>query len=964
MTTPRAGHGEGPSHESDLFRLLVEGTIDYAIFMLDPTGHILTWNTGAERLKGYSADEIIGEHFSRFYPQEAIDRGWPAHELTVAKAEGRFEDEGWRVRKDGTLFWANVIITALNDQEGNFRGFSKVTRDLTERKRAEENARRLIEESAARHAAEENAHQIHEERERLRVTLASIGDAVIATNAEGRVEFLNEVAARLVGATAVEAMGSPLADIFHIVNAETRRPVENPALRALEEGMIIGLANHTVLISKDGTERPIDDSAAPIRDANGDVIGCVLVFRDVTEREMAEQAIRRSEQQFRYLAEALPQIIWTARPDGQIDYLNRQWTELTGLPPTASMDDWWVLMHADDAGKARERWAASLTSGLSFETEVRWLDRREQEFRWHLMRTIAVRDEADNVSRWFGSSTDIHQQKRAQESSHYLAEASAALASIVDFESTLQKIVNLAVPFFADWAAVDWQHDGVLERLAVANTDPHQVELAQELMRDYPPKPDAKGGIGAVFRTGEPVIMTNLTDELLVKGARDERHLQLMRSLGLKSYVCVPLTVSGTTVGVLTFATSESGRRYKDDDLALAMDLARRASVAIENTQLYQALREADQRKDEFLATLAHELRNPLAPIRNSLEILKMPRVDAEVAQHARDLMERQIHHLVRLVDDLLDVSRVMRGKIDLRKERIELATVIARALETVQPLIDTHRHHLHIRLPEESLVLPADPVRLSQVVVNLLTNAAKYTEPGGLIEVEAKRDGESVLLIVRDNGIGIPAETKDRIFDLFVQANQAVVRSQGGLGIGLTLVRNLVELHNGSIEARSNGPGQGSEFIVRLPLSSGEPNGIGRDAVAAEERAAPSGFRLLIVDDNHDAANSLGTLLQLQGHHVRIAYSGMATLEIAKEFIPDAVLLDIGMPGMDGYEVAMRLRELPALQNTMLIALTGWGQQEDRRRSAEAGFDRHLVKPLDVKVLHGLLEELRRRFP
>ena len=964
MTAPRTVHGEGAGHESDLFRLLVEGTTDYAIFMLDPNGHILTWNAGAERLKGYRADEIIGQHFSRFYPQDAIDRGWPAHELTVARAQGRFEDEGWRLRQDGTQFWANVIITALHDHEGNFRGFSKVTRDLTERKRAEENARRLIEESAARHAVEENSRLIYEQRERLRVTLASIGDAVIATNAEGRIEFLNAVAEKLIGVTAAEAVATPLVDVFHIVNAETRRPVENPALRALEEGTIIGLANHTVLIGKDGTERPIDDSAAPIRDASGELVGCVLVFRDVTERQRAEQAIRRSEQQFRQLADAMPQIIWTARPDGQIEYLNRRWTEFTGLPPTA-FDDVWEPLHPDDVEKARQRWAASINSGLPFEMEVRLLDHREQEFRWHLLRAVAVRDEGGNVSRWYGSSTEIHQQKQAQQSSHYLAEASAALASVVDFESTLQKISNLAVPFFADWAAVDWQRDGVLTRLAVTHQDPQKVDLAQQLMRDYPPKPQAKGGIGAVFRTGQPVILSELTDELLVKGAKDARHLEMMRSLGLKSYICVPLVISGTTLGVLTFATSESGRRYRNDDLALAMDLARRASVAIENTQLYQALREADRRKDVFLATLAHELRNPLSPIRNSLEILKMPHVDSEVAHHARELMERQIHHLVRLVDDLLDVSRVMRGKIELRKERIELATIIARALETVQPLIDSHRHQLHVRLPDESLALPADPVRLSQVVVNLLTNAAKYTQPGGRIEVEATRDGQSAGLIVRDNGIGIPADALERIFDLFVQADHAIVHSQGGLGIGLTLVRNLVELHNGTIEARSAGPGQGSEFIVRLPLSSADSAGADTDATPAQTRPpAASGFRLLVVDDNQDAANSLGKLLELQGHRVRIAYNGMATLEIVKEFVPDAVLLDIGMPGMDGYEVATRLRQQPALRTTMLVALTGWGQQEDRRRSAEAGFDRHLVKPLDVKVLQGLLEEARRRAP
>ena len=344
------------------------------------------------------------------------------------------------------------------------------------------------------------------------------------------------------------------------------------------------------------------------------------------------------------------------------------------------------------------------------------------------------------------------------------------------------------------------------------------------------------------------------------KGHKDERHLHLIRSLGLKSYICVPLVVAGKTLGVLTFATAESGRRYTEADLDLAMDLAHRAAVAIENTQLYQALREADRRKDEFLATLAHELRNPLAPIRNSLQILKMPRVDAETVERSRNMMERQVQHLVRLVDDLLDVSRVMRGKIELRRERVELATIVARAVETVQPLVDSQAHELSVRLPRESLPVDADPVRLAQVVGNLLTNAAKYTEPNGRIWLTAERDGRMAVLRVRDNGIGITPEMLPRIFELFVQVDHAATRSQGGLGIGLTLVKNLVEMHNGTVEARSEGLGKGSEFLVRLPISA---QGLDQDRGEEEgrqehQRPSPSGYRLLVVDDNQDAADSL----------------------------------------------------------------------------------------------------------
>jgi CheY-like chemotaxis protein/two-component sensor histidine kinase len=351
-----------------------------------------------------------------------------------------------------------------------------------------------------------------------------------------------------------------------------------------------------------------------------------------------------------------------------------------------------------------------------------------------------------------------------------------------------------------------------------------------------------------------------------------------------------------------------------------------------------EALREADRKKDEFLATLAHELRNPLAPLRNAVQILKMPSVDAATVERSRDMMDRQVQHLVRLVDDLLDVSRVMRGKIELRKERIELVSVVARAIETVQPLIEAQAHDLTVRLPDDSLPLEADAVRLAQVVGNLLTNAAKYTEPNGWIWLTAEREGGGVVLRVRDTGIGIAPDMLPRIFELFVQVDHASTKAQGGLGIGLTLVKNLVAMHNGTVEARSKGLGKGSEFIVRLPLSAQAlDQDAGRETgPQAHEPPSPSGQRLLVVDDNQDAADSLAMLLRLQGHEVRVAHSGSAALDITKGYTPDVVFLDIGMPGMDGYEVARRLRQQPGWEKVVLAALTGWGQQEDRRRSAE----------------------------
>jgi CheY-like chemotaxis protein/two-component sensor histidine kinase len=324
--------------------------------------------------------------------------------------------------------------------------------------------------------------------------------------------------------------------------------------------------------------------------------------------------------------------------------------------------------------------------------------------------------------------------------------------------------------------------------------------------------------------------------------------------------------------------------------------------------------------------------------------------------------MERQVHHLVRLVDDLMDVSRVMRGKIDLRKEPVELASVVARAVETVQPLIELQGHRLELSLPHESLIVDADPVRLAQVVGNLLANSAKYTEPRGHIRISAQREpGDVVALRVRDDGIGIAADVLPHVFELFVQADHASSKAQGGLGIGLTLTKNLVQMHGGTVEALSAGLGKGSEFIVRLPLMASRCDAVSdRAAVQPAPPACPSGHRLLVVDDNQDAALSLAMLLRLQGHEVCVAHDGASALAIAATFLPDAVFLDLGMPGMDGYEVARRLRRQPGLERVVLAALTGWGQQEDRRRTAEAGFDHHLVKPPEEESLEGLLKALR----
>jgi signal transduction histidine kinase len=378
--------------------------------------------------------------------------------------------------------------------------------------------------------------------------------------------------------------------------------------------------------------------------------------------------------------------------------------------------------------------------------------------------------------------------------------------------------------------------------------------------------------------------------------------------------------------------------------------------------KLAEALTKADRRKDEFLATLAHELRNPLAPLQSGLDLLNLAR-DPDTVAETLSMMSRQLAHMVRLIDDLLNASRITNDKLTLRKERVSLPAIVATAVEASRPVIDSSRHALLVGLPDETLWLDADPTRLAQVVSNLLTNAAKYTPEGGRIELAAERAGSEAVVRVTDTGLGIPPEMLAEVFEMFTQVNRTLERSQGGLGIGLAIVKRLVELHGGTITAESAGHGEGSTFRVRLPLLEAYEQG--KDHRAAREftpaQSAISGRRVLVVDDNVDAAESLAKLLRICGHEIRIAHSGQEALIAAHPFKPEVVLLDIGLPGMNGYEVAKRLRAEPALRDAVLVAVTGWGNEDYKRKSREAGFDFHLTKPVEVTAIEGILARLER---
>jgi PAS domain S-box-containing protein len=635
-------------------------------------------------------------------------------------------------------------------------------------------------------AREEVERQLGAERERLRITLASIGDGVISTDSLGRVEYLNAVAERLTGWAQAEAAGRPLAEVFRIVNETTREPAEDPAERALRDGRVAGLANHAVLIARDGSERPIDDSAAPMLDGSGAAVGVVLVFRDATERRAADAARAR-----------LAAIVESSQ-DAIVS------KSLQGIIQT---------------------WNAG-------------------------------------AERLFGFTA---------------AEA-------------VGQSITIVIP---------------------------PDRLAEEAI------------ILAQVARGEPIRHYET-----VRVAKDGRRLHI-------SLTVSPIRdAEGVIIGASKVARDITDRKAADDALREAVT----------------ALREAERRKDEFLALLAHELRNPLAPLRHGLEVMRRAPDDSKLVAKMRDLMDRQVSHMVRLIDDLLDVARIGSDKMELRRARVLLADVISSAVEIARPALEAAGHKLTLLLPPEPILLHADLTRLAQVFGNLLHNSAKYTERGGQIWLTAARDGNEAVVAVRDTGIGIPASSLPRIFDLFSQVDPSIERSRSGLGIGLSLVKGLVEMHGGTVKAESVGPGRGSTFTVRLPMLEARAEPAAEETAARRPLAGGSKRRILVVDDNADAAESLARMLQLWGNETRIAEDGFKAITVAEEFRPQVILMDLGMPQLNGYEATRRIREQPWGREPAVIALTGYGQEADRERSMAAGCNGHLVKPVDLQELEKLL--------
>jgi len=650
----------------------------------------------------------------------------------------------------------------------------------------------------------------------------------------------------------------------------------------------------------------------------------LLAIEDNTDHRRAEEKLRNTEQRQRFVLDLMPQKIFTATPNGDVDYINPQWIEFTGM----SFEEikgwgWKQLIHPDNLEETVRVWKHSVATGESFVQEHR-LQRADGEYLWHVSRALPMLDGADSILMWVGSNTDIHDIKLTE-------------VAMRDSEIRYRRLFESA-------------KDGIL----ILDAGTGKVIDANPFMT------------ALLGYSHEEFLGKELWEIGLFRDIEDSRAVyRQLQEKGYVRYEDLPLeTRSGKKVEV-EFVSNVYAEDHHHVVQCNIRDITERHNLLQQTQEQAAELTIMDRRKDEFLAMLGHELRNPLAPIVNAALLLRLhinkdrqKGIENPVLDQSAGIIERQAGQLSLLVDELLEVSRITTGRIQLHTETISLNTVVEHSVVTVRSLVEQKQHELTVSLPKQDIWLHADAARMEQVIVNLLTNAAKYTDPGGHVWLTLRKENNEAVLSVKDNGVGIDHDILPRIFDLFAQAKQSLDRSQGGLGIGLALVQRLLEMHGGTVEATST-VGKGSEFVVRLPVvSPPEHQSMSPPTDEAHHPPRPS-LRVLVVDDNVDAVTTLAMLLRESGYDVRTAYDGLTVLETALDYRPGVVLLDIGLPGMNGYEVAKQIRRQPALRNTILIAMTGYGKESDRQTSKAAGFDYHLVKPGDFDKLLKILETI-----
>ncbi|HEU4594002.1 MAG TPA: PAS domain S-box protein [Pyrinomonadaceae bacterium] len=931
---------------------IVESSDD-AIIGKTLDGTVTNWNAAARRLYGYEAEEIIGRPISTIVPPEL--RTELEGVLRRIREGGKVEHlETVRVTKDGSRINVSVTISPIKNASGQIVGASTIARDITGRKRAEEERARLTA-------------QIEGERRRLRELVSHVPGVVWEAwgepDAAGqRIDFVSDHVEKMLGYTVEEWLQTPNFWLT-IVHPEDRERAAAEARRKFESGL--GGTSTFRWVAKDGRVLPVEAQSVVIRDERGEPAGMRGVTMDISARQRAEAEMRESELRYRALADAMPQIVWTTRADGYTDYYNRRWFEYTGM--TFEQTEGWgfqPVLHPDDVEHTLRTWATCVQTGEPYRIEYRFRRASDGQYRWHLGRAEPLRDAAGQIVKWFGTATDIHDQKEAEERLRFLAEAGALLASTLDYEATLARLARLGVTALADYCLIDVvEDDASVRRVATAHADPALEELTAGL-RKFPPDPRRGVGVAEALRTGHTQTFTHLDEERLRTVTVGGEHAALLRRLGLKSYMSVPLVSRGRIIGAITFAHTGTERAYTPTEVSFAEELARHAAIAIDNARLYGRAREVNRAKDEFLATLSHELRTPLTPIIGWTHMIRSGHISQRDAEQGLRVIDKNSQALSRLINDLLDMSSILSGKMRIERASVELASVVREAVETTRPLAESRGVSFDVALCEgaASLNINGDRTRLVQVFWNLLNNAVKFSPAGGTVRVECRSDEGAGRVEVSDDGTGIPEEFLPHVFERFRQADGSTTRAHGGLGIGLALVKSFVEAHGGSVSAASDGEGRGSRFIVSLPLAR---DGAGAEPVAevaaeeAESCAEESTCHVLLVEDARDTLDMLRLVFGSRGYRTTACESAEEALRVAESTRFDIIVSDIGLPRIDGYDLIRRLRRLPHLSDIPAVALTGYAAPKDAESALAAGFDAHIPKPVDPSALAEEIEEL-----
>lgn len=924
-----------------------------------PTGKLLLSNQQAEQiwrnpvLTAHDMSEY--QAYQGFHPDGSLYKSeeWPLARSLMA-GEVVTDEEIRFVRGDGTAGVMAVSSTPIYDQQGEITAGVVIFQDITQRKQIE--------------AA------LRESQERLRVALKNAPILVFNQDRELRYTWIYN--------PAIDFQPSPA---LYKKDSDLVSPAEAALLTQIKQQVLetgVGRREEVKLTRLD-RECHYDLTVEPLKDAMGEVVGVTCAAIDISEIKQAEQALRHSEERFRLLAEQVHVIPWEADPvTGKFTYVGPQATDILGYPIEDWYGDtfWGEHIYTPDREWAIKFCQESALIHDNYDFEYRMLS-ADGQIVW-LYDVVSVVRQGREPKLLRGIMVDITQRKRQEEAQQYLAEFSKVLSSSLDYQTTLNQLANQMVPHLADWCIVHiLEENGSIQPVATAHANPAKVKWAEEIRQHYPLDPDEQRGVPQVLRTGQSEFYPAIPDALLVEAARDSEHLRLLREVGFRSVITVPMQAHGNILGTLSLVAAESGRCYDQFDLALAEDVARRAALAVDNARLYQHAQQeqakaeaANRIKDEFLAVLSHELRTPLNPILGWSNLLQTRKLDEAKTAQALATIERNARLQTQLIEDLLDVSRILRGKLALNAAPVDLVAIMEAAKETVRLAAEAKEIQIQTLLLSKISAVSGDAARLQQVVWNLLSNAVKFTPNGGRIEICLQEsdggDGEDggvvtskpayAQITVSDTGKGISPEFLPYVFDYFRQEDGKTTRKFGGLGLGLAIVRHIVEMHGGTIQASSAGEGMGATFTVRLPLMV-RRSVVNPKSQSSEASPDLENIKILVVDDDDDTRNFITFLLEQAGATIVKAASVKEALNVFRQSQPDILVSDIGMPDVDGYTLIQQIRALPADQGGQIpaIALTAYAGDVNEQQALQAGFQRHIAKPVESTELIKIIAEL-----